>query len=77
MESCHFPVSSVLPQDGDIRLAGGTATRGRLELYYGVWGTVCYDSQKSTELEKGAARAACRQLGYEDMVDVGTVVDMR
>lgn len=51
--------------------------RGRLEVYNsstGEWGTVCY-SDKYEQWEKGAARAACRQLGQEDMANVGTVED--
>ncbi len=67
----------VPPQYGDIRLVGGTANQGRLELFYGVWVTVCYNSLYDTDLEKGAARTACRQLGYEDMAQVGSVTDMK
>ena len=51
--------------------------RGRLEVYNsstGEWGTVCY-SETLEWGEKGAASAACRQLGQEDMVNVSTVVE--
>lgn len=48
----------------DIRLAGGSATRGRLELVYnGQWSTVCDDGFGSSD---GAV--ACRQLGLGSYV---------
>eukprot|EP00729_Bicosta_minor_P000157 gene157-32968_t len=48
----------------DIRLAGGSATRGRLELVYnGQWSTVCDDGFDSSD---GAV--ACRQLGLGSYV---------
>ena len=71
------PVAAGGPQNGDIRLADGTATKGRLEVYLdGVWGTVCYDPEYYTVWEKGAARAACRQLGFNNQINVGSVVDL-
>lgn len=44
--------------EGDLRLAGGTATQGRLEIYHSsVWGTVCSDSFSLVN-----AAVACTQL---------------
>ena len=44
---------------GAIRLQGGTATQGRVEICNNnVWGTVCDDRWDSTD-----ARVACQQLG--------------
>ena len=46
--------------EGALRLRGGTATRGRLELCHAnVWGTVCDHSFTTV-----AAQVACAQLGY-------------
>ena len=47
--------------DGDIRLRGGNATRGRVEICYNnVWGTVCNNRGWST----ANAVVTCRQLGF-------------
>ena len=44
---------------GAIRLQGGTATQGRVEICNNnVWGTVCDDIWDNTD-----ARVACQQLG--------------
>ena len=45
---------------GAIRLQGGTATRGRVEICNNnVWGTVCDDAWGAPD-----AQVACRQLGF-------------
>ena len=45
---------------GDIRLQGGTAMQGRVEICNAnVWGTVCDDLWGAPD-----AQVACRQLGF-------------
>ena len=45
---------------GDIRLQGGTATSGRVEICINhIWGTVCDDFWDSND-----AQIVCRQLGF-------------
>lgn len=57
--------------NGDIRLVGQDNS-GRLEIFLNQgWGTVCYNIPSP-----GAARAACRQLGYSDYEKVDTVENM-
>lgn len=47
-------------EDGDLRLQGGTALKGRLEIYHNdQWGTVCDDLFTTANAE-----VACRQLGH-------------
>ena len=44
-----------------VRLVGGTApNQGRVEIYNGVWGTICHDYWELPE-----AKVLCRQLGFE------------
>ena len=51
---------AITDMEGDLRLAGGSETEGRLEiLRNGEWGTVCDDLFSDTD-----ATVACRQLGY-------------
>ena len=48
-------------ENGDLRLRGGTALQGRLEVYHaGQWGTVCDDRFGTV-----SAEVACRLLGNE------------
>ncbi len=70
-----------MPQNGDVRLMNGSSLRGRVEVFnssQGVWGTVCY-TQATVEQnwERGAARAICRQLGWSDAVNVGSVMQLK
>ncbi len=45
---------------GDIRIQGGSSTRGRVEICNtNVWGTVCDDAWGTPD-----AQVACRQLGF-------------
>ena len=45
---------------GAIRLQGGTATEGRVEICNNnIWGTVCDDQWDNTD-----ARVSCQQLGF-------------
>ena len=63
--------SSDAQQNGDVRLSGieGVINRGVLEVYLkDGWGTVCY----GTPQQKGLAQVACRQLGFNDYVNVTT-----
>lgn len=76
LETEHYDVLDFIHQltasqsNGDVRLANmSTTNSGRLEIFLrGTWGTICYDG-----FTKGAALAACRQLGYYDVLNYGTV----
>ena len=60
---CEFnlklPCSVAVCTNGEVRLAGGNDTEGRVEICFnGVWGTVCHDLWDNND-----ARVVCRQLG--------------
>ena len=53
-------------EDGEVRLAGGNYTAGRVELCYNnIWGTVCDDLVDVNE-----ARVICRQLGVPSLSEL-------
>lgn len=59
-------VSRILPDQGDVRLTGGTSYKGRVEVSNGRrWGGVCDDFWS---MEEGTV--VCRQLGYSEVVAV-------
>ena len=52
--------------DGHIRLTDGGPNYGRLEISVdGYWGTVC-----STNFNKAAADVACKELGFNESVNI-------
>ncbi|XP_022109511.1 scavenger receptor cysteine-rich type 1 protein M130-like isoform X2 [Acanthaster planci] len=62
-------LESILPREASspaVRLAGGTETEGRVEIFYqGKWGTVCADEWDLVDGE-----VVCQQLGLGHVVDV-------
>ena len=49
--------------DVKVRLADGSANKGRVEVYFnGYWGTICYSS---TTWDSTEADIVCRQLGFQ------------
>ena len=62
--------------NGDVRVVDGrNLHEGRLEIFLkGKWGTFC--GIDNTKFTRGAAEAACRQLGYIDQIESGSVDQM-
>ena len=63
---CNFLTCYIITEtdckDGDVRLADGTGTSGRVEICVsGVWGTVCDNFWGDDD-----ARVVCRKLGFVD-----------
>ena len=71
----YLSLSSLISaqSNGDVRLVDGPRPyEGRLEIFLqGKWGTFC-GSDKS-KFSRGAAVAACKQLGYDDQDGSGSV----
>ena len=59
--------------NGDVRLVDGrNSYEGRLEIFLkGKWGTFC--GTDKTKFTRGAAEAACKQLGYNDQIEYGSI----
>ena len=56
-----------------VRLAGGSDTDGRVEVFYsGIWGTVC-NMNNSWSVQD--ANVACRQLGLGPLIKMTLAVD--
>ena len=71
----HTHTQTVAAQiGGDVRLVGGSGPdEGRLEVYKGGnWTSVCF-SVEGMEAEQGVAQTVCRQLGFNDFSQVGSV----
>jgi len=81
----HRP-NELYAAEGDVRLANsvlaadGSAEYGRLEVFHsGGWGTVCDNAfinrfRRSVEFNAGAADVACRQLGYQQGIQIQKLV---
>ena len=53
-------------EDGEVRLAGGNCTAGRVEMCYNnIWGTVCDDLVDVNE-----ARVICRRFGVPSLSEL-------
>lgn len=64
------------PYNGDVRLIRNDtySNGGRLEIYLNEqWGTVQFNPYLS---QRGVAQAVCRQLGYDNYIERGTVVTL-
>ena len=59
--------------NGDVRLVGGPHPyEGRLEIFlHGKWGTFCGSDE--SKFSRGAAQAACKQLGHLDQNGFGSI----
>eukprot|EP00057_Strongylocentrotus_purpuratus_P018677 XP_011673151.1 PREDICTED: scavenger receptor cysteine-rich domain superfamily protein-like [Strongylocentrotus purpuratus] len=64
--------TEIAPSEGDIRLRDGqTFDAGRLEIYHNaVWGFIC-----RTNWEMSEAKVACRQLGYDHVLQARLSTD--
>ena len=52
-------------RDGDVHLVGGSrAWEGRVEIFFGSWGTIHEISQYAK-----VAQVVCRQLGYDTLCE--------
>ena len=59
-EDAGVTCETACTQEGDIRLQGGTANSGRVEICNNnIWGTVCDNSWNTVD-----AQVACTQLGF-------------
>ena len=69
MQSILQTISAQCTQ-GEVRLQGGSAARGRVEICNNnIWGTVCDDLWGTAD-----AHVVCRQLGFSE--NSGKVISM-